>query len=66
MITLLVLWVVLMVVSYHYFHYLFQDLGLSWSPANQAVCFLLSVAGPAAMVLALVVDGSRPLGLVTC
>lgn len=61
MVALLVLWVMFMIVSYHYFHNLFDDLGLSWSPSNRFACSLLSIAGPAAMVLALVVDGTRPL-----
>lgn len=61
MLSLLVLWMVLAIVSYHYFHHLFSDLGLSWRPSNRVMCSLLSVAGPAAMVLALVVDATRPL-----
>lgn len=61
MLAILTLWVVLMIVSYHYLHSLFIDLGLSWSPSNRVACFVLSVSGPAAMVLALCVDGTRPL-----
>ena len=61
MLTLLVLWLLFCLVSYSYFESLFLDLGLKWSAGNKTACALLAITGPAAMVLALCVDATRPL-----
>lgn len=61
MIQLMTIWVVFAVVAYTYFKNLFAELGFEWTDGNRAGVLALCVAGPAALVMAIVVDGTRPL-----
>ncbi len=61
MLELMMVWTLFSMVAYSYFRYLFAELGFEWTEGNRLACAALSIAGPAALILACVVDGTRPL-----
>ena len=53
-------WLCCLKLGYQYLRSLMNDLGC-WNSQSRTVCFLIAVAGPAAVIAGLAVDFSRPI-----